>query len=131
MRPLPPAARFVLAGIASGAFAALVTQPADTIKTRMQVPSWFCGCRERHNYHYAHKVLMVQAFVNVESHPEYTSIASTARHLIQTQGIASLWTGIAPRLVRLCGATIILQVVRTQMIALIEGSRTDESQMEL
>ena len=34
----PAAVPFVLAGIASGAFAALVTQPVDTIKTRMQVP---------------------------------------------------------------------------------------------
>ena len=56
-------------------------------------------------------------------HPEYRSPISTARHLISTQGVASLWTGIAPRLVRLCGATIILQVVRTTVIDLVEESR--------
>ena len=32
-----PAVRNVLAGIASGAAAALLTQPVDTVKTRMQV----------------------------------------------------------------------------------------------
>lgn len=37
LQTAPAAARFVLAGVASGAFAALVTQPVDTIKTRMQV----------------------------------------------------------------------------------------------
>ena len=54
--------------------------------------------------------LRMQAFVDVEKQPEYRSITSTAQHLIRSQGVASLWTGIAPRLVRLCGATIILQV---------------------
>lgn len=35
----PPAVTFVIAGITAGISAAIVTHPADTIKTRMQVRS--------------------------------------------------------------------------------------------
>ena len=64
--------------------------------------------------------LGVQAFVDVELMPEYTNIRCAVRHVIQTQGVMALWAGFLPRLIRLSGATIILQVVRNKMIEFLE-----------
>ncbi len=47
------------------------------------------------------------------------------RHLIQTQGVSALWSGLLPRGIRVVGACMILQTVRTQLIALAEGNPGD------
>lgn len=62
----------------------------------------------------------LQAFLDTQKQPEYMTIRSTAQHLINSQGISALWAGIVPRLIRLCGATVILQAVRTSMIEYLE-----------
>ena len=66
--------------------------------------------------------ISVQAFVDTEAQPQYRTIFSTARHLVQSQGVPVLWSGLAPRLFRLCSAFVILQVARSQLIKLMEGS---------
>ena len=65
----------------------------------------------------------MQAFVEVSKQPEYKTLVSTAQHIINTRGVTSLWSGLAPRLFRLCSAFIILQVARSELINLVEGSR--------
>ena len=44
------------------------------------------------------------------------------RHLIQTQGVSALWAGLLPRGIRVVGACMILQTVRTKLIELAEGA---------
>ncbi|CAK0735994.1 hypothetical protein CVIRNUC_000674 [Coccomyxa viridis] len=92
----PPGTALVVSGISAGLFASVVTQPIDTAKTRMQ------------------------AFVNVKEHPEYATLRSTLQHLAKTQGAAGLWAGIVPRAGRISSAVIILQGVRSKLIALAE-----------
>lgn len=59
----------------------------------------------------------------MQAHPEYATLRSTLQHLIQQQGLASLWAGIAPRAFRIAGAVLILQTVRSNLISLVEGLR--------
>ncbi|KAK9824556.1 hypothetical protein WJX72_011293 [[Myrmecia] bisecta] len=99
MQQFPAGTPLLLSGLTAGLAAALLTQPADTAKTRMQ------------------------AFLNHDTHPQYRTAVSTLRFIASTQGIGSLWAGIAPRAFRIVGATFILNGVRTQLTDLLEGSR--------
>lgn len=57
-----------------------------------------------------------------QAHPEYANWRTTMRHLIQTQGVSALWSGLLPRGIRVVGACMILQTVRTKLIELAEGA---------
>lgn len=56
----------------------------------------------------------------MQEHPEYATLRSTLQHLIRTQGVSGLWAGIVPRAGRISCAVIILQGVRSKLIALAE-----------
>ena len=73
--------------------------------------------------------LPLQAFVDAQKNPEYLNMRTTAQYLIQSGGLFSLWSGLAPRLFRLCSAFIILQIARTKLIDLVEDSRTKNLQV--
>ena len=60
-----------------------------------------------------------------QAHPEYTNWRTTVRHIAQTQGWTGLWAGLLPRGIRVVGACMILQTVRTRLIALAEGVPED------
>ena len=154
LQSLSPTARFLLASVATGSFAALLTQPVDTIKTRMQarhplitrrgqahsietqldISSLYSAfCLQKFRLHdwlvpanrgnnLMDSMGFLQAFLDTNKQPEYKTVRSTTRHLIESQGITALWAGLLPRLIRLCGATVILQAVRTSMIEYLESS---------
>ena len=56
----------------------------------------------------------------MQEHPEYATLRSTLQHLMRTKGVLGLWAGIVPRAGRISCAVIILQVVRSKLIALAE-----------
>jgi hypothetical protein len=56
-------------------------------------------------------------------HPEYTTLPSTLRYLVEKDGIARLWAGITPRAFRIASAVVILQTVRGHLIGFVEGRR--------
>lgn len=62
---------------------------------------------------------------NAQANPEYTNWRTTVRHIVQTQGWTGLWAGLLPRGIRVVGACMILQTVRTQLIALAESTPED------
>lgn len=93
----PAGSSLVLSGITAGLFAAFATQPVDTAKTRQQ------------------------AFLDPKVHPEYATMRSSLRHLVQTNGLTSLWAGITPRAFRISTAVVILQMIRTKLISIVEG----------
>ena len=94
-----PGGPLVLSGIAAGLLATVSTQPADTIKTKMQ------------------------AFPDAAAHPEYRSVASTTRHIIQTEGVGKLFSGLVPRATRIVGAVFILTGTRNTALEFLEGRR--------
>lgn len=56
-----------------------------------------------------------------QEHPEYATLRSTLRHLVEKDGIGKLWAGISPRAFRIASAVVILQGVRSKLISLIAG----------
>lgn len=57
----------------------------------------------------------------MQVHPEYATLRSSLRHLVQTKGLTSLWAGISPRAFRIATAVVILQMIRTKLISIVEG----------
>jgi hypothetical protein len=53
----------------------------------------------------------------------YRGYWSTARHVVSTEGISSLWRGLAPRGARIVGATFILSYVNESAGEVIAGWR--------
>lgn len=98
-----PGGPMLIAGITGGLFASLGTQWADTIKTRMQ------------------------SNMGPDAPPQYARVMSTARAMYSTVGIKGLWAGSLPRMVRIVGATFILNYTRTKMTDWVEGRRVAES----
>lgn len=66
----------------------------------------------------------------VSAQAEYATLQSTMSHIVKAEGLSSLFAGIAPRAVRIAGAVIILQSVRTRLISLVEGMRADDAALE-
>ncbi len=93
----------LIAGITGGLFASLGTQWADTIKTRMQ------------------------SHVGLDAPPQYATTWSTARSMYASGGLGLLWAGSVPRMVRIVGATFILNYTRTKMTEWVEGRKAVES----
>ena len=91
-----PGGPLIISGLAAGVLATVTTQPADTIKTRMQ------------------------AFSDVATHPEYRSMLSTAKHIVQTEGAGTLFAGLLPRAFRIIGAVFILTGTRNTVIEMLE-----------
>ncbi|EIE26829.1 mitochondrial carrier [Coccomyxa subellipsoidea C-169] len=102
LQDYPASSSLVLSGITAGLFAAFATQPIDTAKTRQQ------------------------AFLDSKVHPEYATLRSTLRHLVQTNGVTSLWAGISPRAFRIATAVVILQAMRSKLISVVEGIKDPE-----
>lgn len=94
----PPSTTSLIAGgAAAGLLATVLSQPFDTVKTRMQ--AFMCGGPEG----------------------QYATARSTAAAIsAEGGGVSALWAGLLPRGVRIVGAVIILSTVRGQAVALIE-----------
>lgn len=134
----PASSSLVLSGITAGLFAAFATQPIDTAKTRQQAfldpkvlinalplrgihscmrlttPSYCIHCLDER--------LMIEVWA-LQVHPEYATLPSTLRHLVQTNGLSSLWAGITPRAFRIATAVVILQALRSKLISVVEGNK--------
>ena len=96
----PASTPLIIAGVTGGLLAVTSTQPFDTIKTRMQ------------------------ANVAPKETPEYRTSITTMKHVMkQGGGVLALWTGIAPRALRVVGATFILNSTRTFLVDKVEASR--------
>lgn len=95
-----PGGPLVLSGIAAGLLATVCTQPADTIKTRMQ------------------------AFPDSATHPQYRSLMSTTRHIVQTEGVGTFFAGLGPRAIRIVAAVFILNGMRTTIVDALQQRRT-------
>ena len=63
----------------------------------------------------------MQAHLDPKANPEYATWQSTLRHMTHERGMGVLFAGLAPRAFRICGATMILQTVRTKLVGLIES----------
>lgn len=100
LKDYPSSVSFIIAGTSAGLFAAVATQPADTIKTRMQ------------------------ANLNNDLKPEYRNTISTVKQIIGGgRGVSALFAGLLPRAVRIVGATFILNEARTRITGMVEASR--------
>lgn len=98
-----PGGPLVVSGIAAGLLATVTTQPADTIKTRMQ------------------------AFPDRTVNPEYRSMVSTAQHIVRTEGAATLFAGLVPRAARIVCAVFILTGTRNTAIEFLEKKKVLEA----
>lgn len=94
-----PGGPLVLSGLAAGMLATVATQPADTIKTRMQ------------------------AFPDNAAHPQYRSLISTTQHILRTEGAGTLFAGLWPRAFRICCAVFILNGTRTTIVDALDKHR--------
>lgn len=94
-----PGGPLIVSGIVAGLLATVSTQPADTIKTRMQ------------------------AFVDPVANPEYRSVVSTTKHIIRTEGVTTLFAGLLPRAFRIVCAVFILSGTRNTAIDVLENHR--------
>lgn len=65
----------------------------------------------------------MQAFLDPKEHPEYRSMLSTYRYLVGKHGYGILMSGFGPRTVRIVSATMVLQLVRTNLVKLLEKSK--------
>eukprot|EP01025_Chloroclados_australasicus_P038501 TRINITY_DN3969_c0_g1_i2.p4 TRINITY_DN3969_c0_g1~~TRINITY_DN3969_c0_g1_i2.p4 ORF type:complete len:113 (-),score=4.51 TRINITY_DN3969_c0_g1_i2:539-877(-) len=88
--------KVLVSGMLGGIFAAIFSQPCDTIKTVMQ------------------------AHLDVYKNQEYRSFWTTASYLRQTHGIQYLWRGILPRGLRLICASVIINATRVVLIDVLE-----------
>lgn len=95
-----PGGPYVLSGIIAGLIATVSSQPADTIKTRMQ------------------------AFPDNKANPEYRSFLSTTRHILATEGPGTFLAGLGPRAFRVCCAVFILNGVRNTVVDALQAQRT-------
>ncbi|KAI3435642.1 hypothetical protein D9Q98_001700 [Chlorella vulgaris] len=94
-----PGGPTVVSGVAAGLLATVCTQPADTIKTRMQ------------------------AFPDTISHPQYRTLVSTTQHIIQSEGAGTLFAGMWPRMFRIVCAVFILNSTRTTLVDAVQRGR--------
>jgi len=94
---LPGSVTTAVAGVAGGTFGAVVSQPFDTIKTRMQAFMW--------------------------SKPEYLTMRSTMATIYAEGGISRFWAGLLPRATRIIGATFLLNAVRSKVVGYLEDAR--------
>ena len=63
----------------------------------------------------------MQAFVDPNAKPEYRAVGSTLRDAVAKNGVLSLWSGFAPRAVRVVGAAFILNGCRTKLEETVLG----------
>ena len=94
-----PNAALLLAGVASGAAAAVLTQPLDTAKTRMQANLGDAA---------------------------YSSAWRSMRTLWREGGTRTLWAGLLPRGGRIVVATVILSFTKRVGTAALEGEPAEE-----
>ena len=94
-----PNAALLLAGVASGAAAAVLTQPLDTAKTRMQANLGDAA---------------------------YSSAWRSMRTLWHEGGMRTLWAGLLPRGGRIVFATVILSFTKRVGTAALEGEPAEE-----
>lgn len=66
---------------------------------------------------------LLQAFPDSEQYPQYRSMLSTVQHMLSTEGTAALFRGLLPRVLRNCGAVIILNRCMTEMVDFIDDHR--------
>ena len=66
-----------------------------------------------------------QAFLDPRANPEYNSSWSTYRHITRQHGMGILFSGLGPRAVRIVGATMILQTVRTTLVGFLESAHSE------
>lgn len=95
-----PNTALLLAGVVSGATAAVLTQPLDTVKTRMQAKL---------------------------SSPEYSSPLSSLRTVWAEGGARKLWAGLLPRGGRIVLATIILSNTKRMATAALDGTADEQA----
>ena len=98
-----PNVALLLAGVVSGAGAAVLTQPLDTAKTRMQANLGM---------------------------PEYATATSSIRTLWREGGVRVLWAGLLPRGGRIVFATVILSATRRTGIALLDDAPQDAALLQ-
>ncbi|KAF5832324.1 mitochondrial carrier domain-containing protein [Dunaliella salina] len=99
-----PYTSLILAGIAGGTFGAVASHPFDTAKTRMQ------------------------AFMYDK--PEYRTMLSSLRTIVQEKGVLGLWSGILPRMTRIILATFILNYIRTNIVDTLEQQRAPREHVQ-
>jgi hypothetical protein len=83
---LPQGSAHIVSGVTTGVFAAMLSHPFDTIKTRMQ------------------------AFIEPghPKHERYTSLARTVATIFREDGLTAFWSGVAPRAFRIVCAFFLL-----------------------
>lgn len=98
----PEGLPMAVAGVTGGLFASVGTQWADTIKTRMQ------------------------SNLDPSKTPQYRGMLSTASTILSDGGIRAMWAGTVPRMVRIVGATFILNWTRTGMTEFLEERKRQQ-----